>query len=351
MAVISAAGMISPVGREVLQTFTSIRAHLTRKGAYTGDYLCAPDDPDFEKGAPPVVSAISYLKEDRNAIENPAQGLAFLAAQAFDGMMAEMPEDKEECANAGLFLSLPPSRPEWGPLHRDDFWYHFHNYAQIDPLPVEEFSWIGHTGAHAMMESALVHLRTGKIRSAFVGGVESYLFDAWLAELDDAWRLKSDRNVDGFIPGEGAAFVCVENDGKPQRSALTAQVKIEKIAKAQCSPAQILNNTGVDLSKLIAAMIDSLDEAPVFLCDLNGEPARMREWGYVLSRLGKRLGDPCLIEHPADVLGDVGASSGAMLAALAPLYLTKKYPQKKRALLWTASDTGERSALLLSLLK
>jgi 3-oxoacyl-[acyl-carrier-protein] synthase-1 len=77
----------------------------------------------------------------------------------------------------------------------------------------------------------------------------------------------------------------------------------------------------------------------------------MKEWGYVYSRLGERLGVPLALEHPVDGLGDMGAASATILAGLAISYLQNKYPLHASALVWTASDTGERSAMLIEKIK
>jgi len=53
------------------------------------------------------------------------------------------------------------------------------------------------------------------------------------------------------------------------------------------------------------------------------------------------------LEHPAIALGDIGAASGAALVALAVQYLRGKHRDRKRALVWTAGDDGDRRALLL----
>jgi hypothetical protein len=47
------------------------------------------------------------------------------------------------------------------------------------------------------------------------------------------------------------------------------------------------------------------------------------------------------------VLGDVGAATGAVLIALAVRFLHTKYRERDHALIWCASDNGDRNALLL----
>ena len=81
--------------------------------------------------------------------------------------------------------------------------------------------------------------------------------------------------------------------------------------------------------------------------ELNGESSRSKEWAFAISRLGRRLGADLALEHPASSLGDVGAATGATLAALAVQYLKSKHADRPGAVVWAASEDGERRAALL----
>lgn len=346
---ISGAGMVTPVGVGPLQTFTSVLTQLGRNVIAEDLYLCGADDPDFEDPDPVTVARIEYLAVRRAHIRDPAEWLGLLAALAFENLLESVPLEQAELSRLGMFLSLPPPRQGWGPAAHRDFSIHFHNHAQQDVFGLERFDDSGPAGGVTLLDAAARALREGQVALALVGGVESYLQVPWLAELDRLGRLKSNRNLDGFIPGEAAAFLLVEPGGQIARRGCKPLAELRAVATGTCDPAELQNNTGQTLAKVLGSVLRAGEEPPLVLTDLNGEPERMKEWGYVLSRLGGRLGSPCCYEHPADVLGDVGVASGALLCGLASLYTRLKYPGQSSVLAWAASDSGERAAVLLGL--
>jgi len=124
-----------------------------------------------------------------------------------------------------------------------------------------------------------------------VGGVDSYLFPERLEALDKEYRIKSDRNIDGFVPGECAAFMLLETKGQAKNRGRYALSPIHKISKQQCSGSDLELHTGMTLTKTISSLLDACREPPIVVCDLNGEPGRMKEWGFAVSRLKTRLGN------------------------------------------------------------
>jgi len=341
--VISGIGMISPVGQGAAQTFCSVRARITRTTEVPQIYFCLPDDPDFEAGEPLVASTIQYLDDRREEFGSPEEWLALLASLAFSDLRMSADLTLPDFRETGLFLSLPSKRSNWDEARREEFLYHFHNNAEIDPFPHNQVAFTGHAGVLSLVGAASDLLSKGTIRYALVGGVDAYLFPEWLKDLDKGYRIKSQRSVTGFIPGEAAGFLLLELEGRsPRRSPLgyLKRISIHTGAAQDRSPAAALTT-------ILTTLLDDCSDAPVIICDLNGETARMKEWGYAIARIGSRLGNPIILEHPAISLGDVGAASGALLTGLAPSFLTKKYPHKSSAIIWTASDNGDRAAVLV----
>lgn len=345
--VISIAEMVSPIGMNGVQTFSSLRADITRVREAGEIYWCMADDPDMEDGTPLTASTLSYLEGERAQCAEPAQWLARIAARAFANLREASHLELNDFRQAGLFMALPQQRPQWGPDREESFIYHFHNAIELDIFPVAQFVYTGHAGALSMVQRARAMLAAGEIRFALVGGVDSYLFPQWLESMDQAYRIKSERNLDGFIPGEAAAFLLLEPDGQPQQRGIDPQATVLDTAEDRCPPPEVDHNTGATLSRNLGALLEKAGPAPAIVCDLNGEPSRMKEWGYTCSRLGERLGAPVALEHPVDCLGDLGAASGALLTGLAIHFLQKKYLQHASALIWTASDSGERSSMLI----
>jgi len=80
--VITSAGAVTPVGADVEQTFTSVRAGLRRLVERPDIYSCLPDDPRFDPPEPVVGSAVYHLDPAARAAGRIAPWLAFLAGRA-----------------------------------------------------------------------------------------------------------------------------------------------------------------------------------------------------------------------------------------------------------------------------
>jgi 3-oxoacyl-[acyl-carrier-protein] synthase-1 len=178
-----------------------------------------------------------------------------------------------------------------------------------------------------------------------VGAADSWLFRPWLAAADADWRLLSERNVDGFQPGEAASFLLVEARGDADRRGLAPLATLRGFGAGRFDRARGLPNTGTELAGVLERVLPA--GPPLVVCDLNGEAWRTKEWAFAISRLGKRLGADLAVEHPAAVLGDVGAATGTTLAALAVHHLGTKHVERSGAVVWAAADDGERRAVLL----
>jgi 3-oxoacyl-[acyl-carrier-protein] synthase-1 len=344
--VVSALGMVSPVGANVTQTFTSVRANILRKRERPDIYLCSPEDPDTDLPEPLVASAISHLDCRWRSQRSPTEWLAFLAAHAFADLW-----DKAKLAareEIGLFLALPASRPDWGRDSHERLATWFHNLVAQDRFVHEQLAWAGSCGVLALCADACQLLREGRIRHAIVGGVDSYLFPHWLLPLDRAYRIHSTRNLDGFCPSEAAAWLLLEFAATAGQRSLRPWAELRTIASATSTPGPAGHDAGVALSDVLRRVIPAqAGTPPLVVCDLNGERTRAEEWGYALARLGKGLPGPLAVEHPAAVLGDVGAATGAVLLAMAACHLHTKHNERSAAVVWTASDEGERYAALL----
>ena len=207
---ITATGMVSPVGANAAQSFTSVCAEVCRKRERPDLYNCLADAEEIDDGQTLVASAIHHLDTRHRDQNRPAEWLASLAAQAYRDLRREALIPAEERDGIGLFVSLPSSHDAGCDDLVASFSYHFHNEASQDPLPCEVYEQIGHSGALKLCQDACQLLDAGTIRYAIVGGVDSYLFPERLARLDRDYRLYSSRNVDGFCPKEATAFFLIK---------------------------------------------------------------------------------------------------------------------------------------------
>lgn len=210
----------------------------------------------------------------------------------------------------------------------------------------------GHSGMFSLINDAILQLNSGELDYCIVGGVDSWLFEERLKLLDLSWRIKSDRNVDGFIPGEAAFFIMLE---KSENVITRKDVPLSQIsAIAEGHELQTINSeqqsTGIGLATALTKVIENEELNYSYdwvISDLNGESYRAFEWGLMLSRLGKPLENIKAIDHPAGICGDIGAATGGLLVACATQAYQKGYNIADKALLWSSSDSGQRMALTL----
>jgi 3-oxoacyl-[acyl-carrier-protein] synthase-1 len=243
-------------------------------------------------------------------------------------------EGIEDLQRVPLFLGLPEAHPK-RPAPVDE---KFLQYMQVqtglafDAASSRCFA-NGRAAGLLALDAAVRHISERRSELAIVGGVDSYLDLALLAELDAEQRLLGQRVMDGFVPGEGAAFVVLGSyylqrpHGVRTPLVLAAGKALDPGHRYGQQPAK-----GEGLSEAIEAMIASLGAEPnpvrTTFASLNGESFGAKEWGDIV--------------HPADCAGDTGAAAGALLLALAQRMLaheTKPGPM----LIWATSD-GEDCA-------
>ena len=345
--VVTGVGMVSPVGSTAAQTFASIRSGIRRMRELPEIYCCLPEDPRFDDAEPLVGSAISHLDAKRRRTECASEWLGLLAGRAFADLLESSRLEAGVLKRLGLFLAIPTAAAL--PVVPADVATHLHNHAEVDELGHVQIVPGERPTALALAEAAASLLRERKIDFAAVGAVDSYLFPERLSVLDKGWRLLSTRNPDGFQPGEAAAFVLLERRATCERRGVPALATLRGSAQARFEKEKGLPNRGVEVASTLERLLAAESgHAPLIVCDLNGESARTKEWGHALSRLGRRLGEGLALEHPASVLGDVGAATGAVLLATAVRYLATKHAARPGALIWAGADDGERRALHLA---
>lgn len=339
-------GLLTAVGATSKQSIAAERARIQRFRELSGLHFCRPIDADIEDGEPVCGATLSYLDAQRKNRPTPAEWLAYLAGLAFADMESDAILKAVSAYEIGVFIAVPSPRPGWGREHEQEFIYHFHNTIKFDVFPRVTLSYLGHAGGLVLLNDALQQLRAGTIRYALLGGTESYFIAEWLDGLDQQYRLKSARNIDGFIPGEAAAFVLLERDSSEQSTPSTPRVNVKAVRVGSGNPQASLIRTGSCLSELLDALLRDHAESPWIVCDLNGESARMNEWAYAVVRLGRVLGTPVMLEHPATSFGDIGAASGVASLIVAAHRLQRQIGlvQRSSAVVWSASDSGERAA-------
>lgn len=345
--VITALGALTPVGANAEQSCAAIEAGINRIGEHAY-YECTPDDPEWDEPLPLYVSDVPVIDPFTDGVERLLQ----LALPALTELMGGAKLRRSDLENCGLMLALPQADKAITALNLTaDFVPELCKRTGLTTLKLWKTSQIGTTGVFTLLQSASQKLQAGDIEYCIVGGVDSWLLEERLDEYDAAWRLRSERNVDGFIPGEAAVMLMLETAHHARARGAPVLARIGGSGEGM-EPETIQSqkhSTGDGLTQAIESALQTSAANQGFdsvYCSLNGESYYAFEWGVIMARLHATLEHMKNLVHPADCVGDVGAATGALLLACAASAYKNKTTTTP-SLLWTASDAGHRMALNL----
>lgn len=184
------------------------------------------------------------------------------------------------------------------------------------PIDVERSAVFrhGHRGALAAIERAVAML--DECDRVLVGGASSYCHPGVVHELDRRGTLHIPGQGGGVTPGEASAFLVLERDGDDALAHVVAIAHGQDDA-AGCNAAvgHAWTQTVHDaLGRGRDGMGSTQHEVGWVLNDVTAEHARIHEWTRVAMRT--QLAN-CPSNRLADMMGDVEAASGTVLAALA----------------------------------
>lgn len=345
---ITAVEAVTPLGFDAEQSFAAVRARANRFADHPF-HVCLVGDPETQEAEPLVASILPEIDPE---VEGEAR-LQELALPAFKAILAKAGLKRADLAKGGLLLSLPPAEPEGGSPSRTEFASSLLTRLGIGPMKVVQACRTGHTGMATCLSKAAIALIAGEAEFFFVAGLETYHLASRLQSLDEAWRLKSQRALDGFMPGEAAVVLLVETLAHAQARKAKPLATVSGIGFG--NEPKHRGSDALSSGEGLAAALQPVLALPRaqdaggrwLLCDMNGESYRGAEWGLVRTRLGESLDPMAGLTYPADCLGDTGAASGGVSIAYALHAFARGFAPADEALVWNASEDGGRSALLV----
>lgn len=176
-----------------------------------------------------------------------------------------------------------------------------------------------------------------------VGGVDSAMDLALMNRLNKDKRLLTGATNQGYVPGEGAAFLLLDTEVSSREVCLSGAATAEE-------PGHLYSEETCKAEGLLSAVAragEALGEpAKTVFCGLTGENIAIKEWGITASK-SPLISPEMLLSHPAENFGDLGAATIPTLVALAVGRLKEK-PSSAPALVWAASDYALRGAVTLA---
>lgn len=342
--------VLSPVGLDAETTCAALRAHVSRL-RQTDIYLPLPIGPEAEAEAPLVAGCVPELDP---TVQGPER-LLTLALGALRGLIERASMARAELSRTGILIALPSEdevTTAW--KLRDSFMAALLARAGLREVAQERraVSLGGNAGLPSLLRTAVTWMDARSVEQCIVLGVDSHIDFGRLRALDLAYRLKSERGVDGFVPGEAAVALLVERIGPriATRRPCLSRLTLPQMADEPRPMSGDKPSTGTALSTVLRGAIASLPKGRLpgwILCDMNGESYRGFEWGLARVRLGDHLAGRLTIQHPADCIGDTGAACAGLLVSCATQAYLRGYAPEDAALVWTASTDGARAAMLV----
>jgi 3-oxoacyl-[acyl-carrier-protein] synthase-1 len=205
----------------------------------------------------------------------------------------------------------------------------------------------------ASVGTALMHARRllAEIQLPFVLIVATDSLLTWrtLSVYERNRRLLTSNNSNGFMPGEGAAALLVAPPGKgPQLLCVGLGLASEP---ATIDSEQPLRADGM-AHAIRAALADAgceMHDLDFRITDISGEQYYFKEAALALSRVLRVRKDEFDIWHPAESIGESGATSGVAMLVVANAACHKGYARGPSVLCHAASDAGQRAAVILQL--
>lgn len=342
--VILSVGMMTAVGLSAAETAASVRSG-TMRFAET-----AIHDKRFE----PVT--LAEVPED--GMPELADGLADLPLTSRENRMLRLGSlALRECVESlpsaekapALMLALPETETTQ-PLDGAEFLSHFGKQTgAVFDGKGSDASFRGRAGGLLAISRAAELIRAGQASFMLAGGIDTYRDLYVLGTLDMEGRLKSAANLDGFIPGEGAAFLLLCSGQAAAGAGLTPLAAVslatEAIEIGHLYSEEPYRGEGlaVCFQSLIASGSANGAIQEVF-SSMNGESHWSKEWGVAFMRNSGAFGSEHGMHHPADCFGDTGAACGPVMVGLAALGITEGY-RLSPCLVYGSSDRGQRAAL------
>ncbi|MCP3168086.1 beta-ketoacyl synthase N-terminal-like domain-containing protein [Myxococcus qinghaiensis] len=338
-------GMTTPVGLTAGASAAAARAGISRvKLSSIQDSRLQPLRAAFleDEYLPPLTKGLRF---DERPLTSRYRRMLRLATRAL----------QEACPDGDappLFLALPETPNPEGPIGAS-FLEHLSVQSGVKfDLSQSRVFPLGRAGGLVAMESACQALREGRFRTVLVGGVDTYLDLGLLGALEMEGRLLVEGALEGFIPGEGAAFLCLGTSREARRRKCAPLARLLALGQDK-EPGHLYSQEPYRgeglaraLGRLFAASQAHRPRVRSVYASFNGENFWAKEWGVAHLRHSQHFEDHLHLEHPIECMGDLGAALGPMMSGLAALGLDKGY-RAGPILVWASSDRESRAAVLL----
>jgi 3-oxoacyl-[acyl-carrier-protein] synthase I len=325
-------GLVTSVGLTAPATCAAIRAKITN-----------PSETHF------IGSNGQWIMAHEVPLEQPWRGLSKLARMAAMAIEESLEDIAQEAWPKIPLLLCVAEHDRPGRLDGLDDQL----FIDIQQLLGTNFSPDSSIVAHgrASMAVALAAadklLQHKKCQHVLVAAADSLLTWSTLSVYEKADRLLTEKNSNGFMPGEAGGAVLI---GLPSNNIELRCTGLGfAIEKAHLESGEPLRAEGMS-SAIKQALFDAghqMHDMDYRITDISGEQYYFKEAALAVSctmRQRKKVFD---IWHPAECTGETGATSGLAMLAVTDAACRKGYSMGPRIVAHMANDTGQRAAVIL----
>lgn len=338
---ITAANCITAVGHDGPITAAAVRAGISRFSE-NKDYLDS-------HGNPITVARIRGIEDGRNAIAR----MTDIAALCLANLLTEYFRQRaQRQSQIQLYLGAASEErpgPRYDKSCRDQVLRVMGKWADkadLQSIPQGNASFpYAIALADQLIESNPEVL-------CIIGSIDSLLRDSALSWFEQAGRLKSISygRHQGLIAGEAVSFMVIEDPARARQTnrPILAHISGLGLADEPMPRASNATSRGTGLTDACRKALDNGKDKDIraVFGDLNGENPRALEWCMAESRCFNSRDQLRQLWTPANCYGDIGAASGAVLAAVAAQGLVRGW-LKGPVLTFCSDDHGSCGAVVL----
>jgi 3-oxoacyl-[acyl-carrier-protein] synthase-1 len=186
------------------------------------------------------------------------------------------------------------------------------------------------------------------IPRVLIVATDSLLTWPTLSHFEQNDRLLTERNSNGFMPGEGAGALLIGPPSGKGGELLCTGIGFGR-ESAHIDSEEPLRADGLTQA-IKAALTDAgcqMHDFDFRITDISGEQYYFKEAALALSRTLRQRKEEFDIWHPAECTGEIGATAGSAIISTAQAACTKRYTKGPNIIAHMANDAGQRSAISL----
>lgn len=343
---IAGIGMITPVGANTIMTAAAVRAGVSGYQS-TGFFL--DEDEHVRMALVPREALDSCLNEELLPEDYNARQVRLL--QLATAALAQLRTMLPPNLPLPLFIAGPEQLIEGDTLINKVFLENLVKQTGVNlDLALSRVISIGRAGGLATIQMAFRYFANSNESFAIVAGVDTFFDGRLVQTLHKDERLLAGGNMDGFIPGEGSAFILLSKQKISLNQSNDKPVCLYEPGSGSESGHRASKEPyrGDGLASAVTAALDNAQTAKIktLYSSMNGEHFFAKEHGVALTRNSGRLEENIKIEHPADCFGDLGAAFGPVVAGIAAVYLQNNKVASP-CIICCSSDKESRTAVVM----